>query len=265
MVILQNGCGYYFVLIWFFVDLVLTFFTTFLNEDMEYTLEFWPIWRRYLFGWFLLDLISWIPMSLIIQSDSYNSLARFSRLPRIYRVIKVLKLTRMLRIVKEKSKWSKYLNEVLSISIGLERFILFLLFSLIIIHVSAWGWFFIGNFNDDLRESWYFRKGIQDEPDFDVYITCVYFVITSIITVGYGDISGGTTYERIFCIFLMITGVIIFSFTTSAFTTLITNIDSSNAKLKTRMSQLNTLNAKYNINLRLYHKLEKVLKYDHSK
>lgn len=63
----------------------------------------------------------------------------------------------------------------------------------------------------------------------------------------------------------MISGVIIYSFTTSSFTTLITSVDSSNAKLKLRISQLNSLHAKYNINLRLYHKIEKVLKYDHSK
>ena len=31
------------------------------------------------------------------------------------------------------------------------------------------------------------------------------------------------------------------------------------------MAQLNALNSKYNINLELYHKIEKVLKYDHSK
>jgi len=63
----------------------------------------------------------------------------------------------------------------------------------------------------------------------------------------------------------MIFGVLAFSFTTSSLSTLITNMDSRNAKLKTRLAQLNSLNSKYNLNLRLYHKLEKVLKYDHSK
>ena len=63
----------------------------------------------------------------------------------------------------------------------------------------------------------------------------------------------------------MISGVIVFSFTTSAFTNLITSVDSRNAKLKSRMAQLNSIHSNYNIGLRLYHKVEKVLKYDHSK
>ena len=60
-------------------------------------------------------------------------------------------------------------------------------------------------------------------------------------------------------------GVLAFSFTTSSLSTLITNIDSRNAKLKARLAQLNALNSKYHLSLRLYHKLEKVLKFDHSK
>lgn len=90
-------------------------------------------------------------------------------------------------------------------------------------------------------------------------------MFTTITTVGFGDISGGTNEERIFCIFLMILGVLAFTFTTSSLSTLITNMDSRNAKLKTRISQLNALNSKYNLSLRLYHKIEKVLKFDHSK
>ena len=74
---------------------------------------------------------------MIIETDSYNSLARVSRIPKIYKVLKIFKLTRIMKIAKEKSKWSQYLNEALSVSIGLERFIFFLLFTLIIIHVSA--------------------------------------------------------------------------------------------------------------------------------
>ena len=56
-----------------------------------------------------------------------------------------------------------------------------------------------------------------------------------------------------------------FSFVTSSLSSLITQIDSKNAKMKARISQLNQLNAKYSLGLRLYHKIEKVLKFDHSK
>lgn len=53
------------------------------------------------------------------------------------------------------------------------------------------------------------------EEDFDknqVYLTSFYFTVTTITTVGYGDISGATKSEKIFCILIMVIGVIAFSF-----------------------------------------------------
>jgi predicted PurR-regulated permease PerM len=186
----------------------------------------------------------------MMNINNYNSLARVSKLPRLYKIIKIIRLTRMLKIAKEKSKLSKYLNEVLSFSIGFERFIFFLVFMVVLVHLAACFYFFIGTFASDERDSWYFQRDIQDDNNFDLYITCLYFVFTTITTVGFGDISGGTSEERIFCIVLMILGVLAFSFTTSSLSTLITNMDSRSAKLKSRLAQLNALNTKHNLSLR---------------
>jgi len=38
-------------------------------------------------------------------------------------------------------------------------------------------------------ESWIFENGFQDYGSFDLYVVSFYFVITTIATVGYGDIS----------------------------------------------------------------------------
>jgi hypothetical protein len=45
----------------------------------------------------------------------------------------------------------------------------------------------------------------------DVYILCFYFSMTTLTTVGYGDISGKNSADRIFCCFLQIFGTIVFS------------------------------------------------------
>ena len=51
-----------------------------------------------------------------------------------------------------------------------------------------------------------------------------YFTITSITTVGYGDVSPGTFWERLFCVMLF--GAMSYSFAISSFTSVITSIDS---------------------------------------
>ena len=45
-----------------------------------------------------------------------------------------------------------------------------------------------------------------------LYLTAFYFTVTTITTVGYGDISGGTASEKVFCIIIMVVGVVSFSF-----------------------------------------------------
>jgi len=75
-------------------------------------------------------------------------------------------------------------------------------------------------------------SGLQDLPDWELYISSFYFTVTTIVTVGFGDIHAYSPGEMIICIFLMLIGVISFSFATGSLSSIISNYDSSQAKLK---------------------------------
>jgi hypothetical protein len=60
-------------------------------------------------------------------------------------------------------------------------------------------------------------------------------------TVGYGDLSGYTTTERIYCIVLMIFGVLCFTFVSGALSSIMANVDHTKAKLEERLLFLNKL------------------------
>ena len=62
-------------------------------------------------------------------------------------------------------------------------------------------------------------------PDNELYITSFYFTTTTILTVGYGDISAISKSEKVLCIILMIIGVISFSFATGSLSSIIANYD----------------------------------------
>lgn len=82
---------------------------------------------------------------------------------------------------------------------------------------------------DNTNESWIFRMALYKdgrastdfkfntpedqttESNFNIYWTAWYYVTTSITTVGYGDISGATAPEMLFIIFLLFTGILIFT------------------------------------------------------
>ena len=45
-------------------------------------------------------------------------------------------------------------------------------------------------------DTWVIRYSFQDSSNFERYTACVHFIITTITTVGYGDISPYTLWER---------------------------------------------------------------------
>lgn len=49
---------------------------------------------------------------------------------------------------------------------------------------------------DDTPDTWIVRCRYDDDPNYAVYIASLYFVLTTILTVGFGDISGYTVNER---------------------------------------------------------------------
>lgn len=81
-----------------------------------------------------------MPITYILQIGDYASLARLARLPKLYRLIKMAKLSRILKVIKERNTISKYLNEVLKVSVGFERLSFFALIFCITVHITSCFW-----------------------------------------------------------------------------------------------------------------------------
>lgn len=88
-------------------------------------------------------------------------------------------------------------------------------------------------FNDDLENAyvgtWMDKEvnGVKyhNLTTSEQYLTSAYYTITTITTVGYGDISGVSQIEKAFCIVIMIIGVISFSFASGSLASIIQNYD----------------------------------------
>lgn len=124
---------------------------------------------------------------------------------------------------------------------------------------------FIARFDEISKENWIYSKDYVDLEDYKLYVTSFYFSVTTIVTVGYGDITAISAGEKIMCVFLMIIGVVAFSFATGALSSIITNYDSSEARLKEKFATLNEIKEEYKISSTLFNKLIKSIRYDHSK
>ena len=85
------------------------------------------------------------------------------------------------------------MKETLKIGIGFQRLLFFLLYFIIFTHVLSCFWMLVATFNEDESKTW--LGGDEDfigKTQMELYLTAVYFTVTTITTVGYGDMSGGT-------------------------------------------------------------------------
>jgi hypothetical protein len=77
-------------------------------------------------------------------------------------------------------------------------------------------------YSENFEETWLYKYKIeQDMNNFSIYLTSFYWTITTVTTVGYGDIGGNNNLERFFCAVMMIIGVIAFSFANGSLTSII--------------------------------------------
>ena len=72
-------------------------------------------------------------------------------------------------------------------------------------------------------------------------MTSFYFTVTTIMTVGYGDITPDSVSEKIITVMLMLIGVVLFSYATGSISSIISSADSEDARLKEKMETLKEL------------------------
>ncbi|CAN0059222.1 unnamed protein product, partial [Phaeothamnion confervicola] len=84
------------------------------------------------------------------------------------------------------------------------------LYLFIVLHWVACGWHFISTL-EEVDTSWVDKDGLADAGVPKLYVTSFYWAVTTLSTVGYGDIYGSTVFERAFCIVVMLCGATLYA------------------------------------------------------
>ena len=109
-------------------------------------------------------------------------------------MIKVMKIYKMLNDNSTISNFSEILskNETLDDYVDMITAIFIIIFAL---NLTTCLFIFLG-FNS--YPNWIFELNIQDESFIKIYLTSIYFIIVTITTVGYGDITVFFYYKLFF-------------------------------------------------------------------
>jgi len=211
----------------FAIDIIIIFQSCYYDDEFVIVENRWMIAKEYLSGWFLVDLVAILPFDAIFKSTGAGSvdMIRLARMGRMYKMIKMAKILRVLKIIKQRSQLLKYLSEFLKIGLGFERLFFFAIIFMVLCHILTCIWIITPSLvdKDKNAESW--MDPFSDVNSGELYLTSMYYTITTMTTVGYGDINGGSALERAVSIVIMLVGVIAFSFATGSLTSILSNYD----------------------------------------
>ncbi|MBF0136653.1 MAG: ion transporter [Magnetococcus sp. DMHC-1] len=223
--------------IFFMVDMYVNFHTPFLKDGEQIT-DIHAIRRRYLKSRFIIDLISTIPWDLLC-------LFYFGNDPQALALIRTVRLTRALRLVLVpsvmadlRSHTEHALVDTIRLGASHRLKVLKMLFWVVMgLNALACGWILL-------------HETPNKEP-LSIYIQAMYWLVVTVATVGYGDITPTTDISRIYATLVMVVGIGMYGFIIGNISTTIANANSFENRRQEKFAALSAFMRQYNIPLRL--------------
>lgn len=246
----------------FFIDFVINCSTAFYEKNNFIVVKRSRIILRYLKGWLIIDFLSWFPFELLLGSSGKSSkaLVRFAKIPKLYRLFRVSRLVRLFNSKFQQQIFDKF-QEALNIKSSMLRLIKTLITILISVHIFSCFWYLMAKLEDFSPSTWVTHYNYQDADVPTLYITSLYWAITTLSTCGYGDIAAVSDLEQAFAMIWMSIGLYFFSFTISSLNSLLSSYDLKENALEGKLAAIDEFASEANLTLKLRNKLKHCIKY----
>lgn len=198
------------------LDVVLGFFTAF-RKGTEVVDDPAAVRRHYLRTWFAADLLAALPLPVLFASVPGPSGSAVRGLLLALRLVKLLKMKEVFRS----------LQEALDVNPAAMRLVVFAFWFSLVVHFVSVGWLAIG--------------GGDAEGAFGMrYLRALYWCITTIATVGYGDITPDRSapWQLVYTMAVELFGVSVYGFIIGNIASLIANLDVRQAAFKRKMEEV---------------------------
>ncbi|XP_075036161.1 voltage-gated delayed rectifier potassium channel KCNH8-like isoform X2 [Mixophyes fleayi] len=247
-----------FVEILFMLDILLNFRTTYVSKSGQVVYDPRSICVHYATTWFFVDLIAALPFDLL-YAFSVN----------VYfgvHLLKTVRLLRLLRLLQKLDRYSQYSAVVLTLLMSMFA---------LLAHWMACVWYFIGQKEIEVNEIGWLHEfskrlgmpyttvekingsansSIQSNGSHgsgqtyvellggpslrSSYITSLYFALSSLTSVGFGNVSANTDAEKIFSICTMLIGALMHAVVFGNVTAIIQRMYSRRSLYHTRTKDL---------------------------
>ncbi len=203
----------------FFLDILVAFHTGF-YEQREFISGKKRIRKRYLKRGFVIDLISVFPLFFILT---------LVLTPENQHVAEYFSLLRLLKLFRVKKTISRIRNNK-HINPGLIRMSLLSFWILLSAHLISCAWIAV----------WDDPALLNPLNSSHPYLRAFYWTMTTLTTIGYGDITPNTSLETFFVIIVELIGAGMYGFIIGNIANIIANIDVAKSQYQEKMEKVTT-------------------------
>ena len=253
----------------FIFDIILSFFTAYYDFE-EKLVKFYDLMALHYFQtWFIVDFFSGIPVNSILNliimkypNCEYALSTRIFYQGNLTVLISVLKLLRLVKAMKVFST-NSFLDKLTTIKQTVFvaktiRLLTTLLIFAMFMHLFSCVVIFLGYNN---YPNWIANINLEPKDNVKIYIASLYFICTTVISVGYGDILTYNTTERLINCFLLVVGLLLYSWTLSSLSSYLISDDKIIVEYRNKCDILEDIKVSYDLPNELYSKLQRHLLY----
>uniref|UniRef100_A0A674NCN3 Voltage-gated delayed rectifier potassium channel KCNH4 n=1 Tax=Takifugu rubripes TaxID=31033 RepID=A0A674NCN3_TAKRU len=226
----------------FIIDIVFNFRTTYVSKSGQVIFDARQICIHYLTTWFIIDLVAALPFDLLYAFKV--------SVVSVVHLLKTVRLLRLLRLLQKMDRYSQHSTVVLTLLMSMFA---------LLAHWMACIWYIIGkmemeanSYNWDigwlhelgkrLESPYYIIGGVNGTnagPSIrSVYIASLYFTLSSLTSVGFGNVSANTDAEKIFSVCVMLIGALMHALVFGNVTAIIQRMYSRWSQYHTRTKDL---------------------------
>ena len=243
------------------LDLIFGFFRWFYNNEFKMVTNMYMIISNYFSSDFTLDLIMAIPYYTILRFQKivkYDYKTIYNESHTLLKILVCFKAFKIFKLIKVKNNRVVYfINRKLSKNYVVEG--IYQMVNFMIITLSMFNFIICLHIYmaQQSYPNWIVSNNLADKHFIDIYLASFYFIIATMTSVGYGDITCISIEETFFQIILLSIGLVAYSWIISTVGDYVKNQSRASMNYNRDMTKLEEIRIAYpNMSFKLYKKIQ---------